>query len=117
MARTQELEGTPEQLAGQLTQLTKMKLYRIEEVVNGASPLYEMDSSTASSHVNALLHKWQHDDNTPVAQPAPNDGTMTASEALFKKWAAEDALLTPEEVEEETKFWKDYLLNDQRVAL
>jgi hypothetical protein len=36
------------------------------------------------AHVRALLAQWQQQDHTPTAAPAPNDGSLTPSEALFR---------------------------------
>ena len=51
----------------------------------------------AAARVRDLLREWQQDDHTPIAAPAPDDGTRTPSEALFRQWEREDAALTDEE--------------------
>ncbi|MGH2344774.1 MAG: hypothetical protein ACRDG4_06080, partial [Chloroflexota bacterium] len=56
--------------------------------------------------------------HTPVTAPAPNDGTLTPSEALFRQWEQEDAKLTDEERQAEEvrrqQFQQD--INAQRAA-
>lgn len=118
MAMQTRLEGTPDQLAKQLGKLSNRKRYRIVEVDENIDAKKEMPApANDAADVAALLSKWQREDNTPVAQPAPNDGTMTPSEALFHKWAAEDALLTPEEIAAEARFWESYQRERERVVL
>jgi hypothetical protein len=46
------------------------------------------------ARVRSLLSQWQRQDATPVAPPGPNDGTLTPSEALFRRWEQEDAGLS-----------------------
>lgn len=70
------------------------------------------------AHVKSLLAQWQQQDNTPTTLPAPNDGTLTPSEALFRKWDAEDALLTDEERQAQAEQWQQFQqgINAERAA-
>jgi hypothetical protein len=74
-------------------------------------------SEAEQERVLALLRQWQHD-TPPVASPAPNDGTLTPSEALFRQWEQEDAALTDEQRAEQEKLWQDYQqgINEERAA-
>jgi hypothetical protein len=103
-------------LVRELEKLATNKRYRIVEVNEGATADRQQSSLRDSAeHVDDLISLWQHQDGTPVARPAPNDGTMTPSEALFRKWASEDALLTADEAEAEARFWKE--LQSERESL
>lgn len=53
-----------------------------------------------------LLRDWQQHDHTPTAAPAPSDGTLTPSEALFRQWEQEDATLTDAERRAEEERWQ-----------
>lgn len=79
---------------------------------------FAVSSNDPVARVNALIVKWQKADNTPVAPPAPNDGTMTPSEALFKQWERENAEMTDEEREAEDHVWEGFIdsLNEVRAA-
>jgi hypothetical protein len=48
-------------------------------------------------------------DHLPAVPPAQTDEDPTL--ALFKKWAEEDAKMTPEEVEAERKMWEEFERN------
>jgi len=71
-----------------------------------------------AARMRGLLHQWQQDDCTPTAAPAPNDGTQTPSEALFRQWEREDATLTDEERQAEEVRWQQFQqgINAQRLA-
>jgi hypothetical protein len=70
------------------------------------------------ARVHGLLNQWQFQDRSPTSAPAPNDGTFTASEALFRQWEREDANLTDEERQAEEKRWQQFQrdINSDRVA-
>jgi hypothetical protein len=117
-AGTFKIEGTPEQLAAWLERLPNGKRYRLEEVEDHQEAKQSMPvPSDTPARVTNLLREWQREDNTPVMQTPLNDGTMTPSEALFRKWAAEDSLLTPEEAKAEEQFWDSYVKEHEKVAI
>ncbi|HVA92208.1 MAG TPA: hypothetical protein VNL71_20470 [Chloroflexota bacterium] len=60
-------------------------------LLQAADPTASPDPAT---RVRELLHQWQQYDRTPTASPAPNDGALTPSEALFRQWEREDATLS-----------------------
>ena len=61
-----------------------------------------------AARVRDLLREWQHYDHTPTAAPAPDDGTHTPSEALFRQWEREDAALTDAERRVEEAQWHQF---------
>jgi hypothetical protein len=67
-----------------------------------------MTSSNPADRVRALLIQWQLRDGTPTARPAPNDGSLTPSEALFRQWEEEDAMLTDEERASHEALWRQF---------
>jgi non-ribosomal peptide synthetase component F len=71
------------------------------------------------AHVRALLARWQQQDNTPTAAPAPNDGSLTPSEALFRAWEQEDARLTEVERQTNDELWRQFQqeMNAERTAI
>jgi hypothetical protein len=122
MTNTNWLEGTPDQLAQELYRLPSAKRYRIVEVDNTSGSGEETKETTTGpqnevANVEALISEWQRQDNTPAGSPPPNDGTMTPSEALFRKWEAEDATLTTKQIEEEIRFWEAYQRDHERVSI
>ena len=60
------------------------------------------------ARVRDLLREWQQDDHTPTVAPAPDHGTLTPSEALFRQWEREDAALTDEERRVEEAQWHQF---------
>ena len=58
--------------------------------------------------MRSLLRRWQQHDQTPTAAPAPNDGTLTPSEALFLQWEHEDATLSDEARQAEEERWQQF---------
>jgi hypothetical protein len=84
--------------------------------------LLQAAASTTSlypaARIRGLLHQWQQFDHTPVAAPAPNAGTLTPSEALFRQWEQEDAKLTDEERQAEDIRWQQFQqdIDAQRLA-
>lgn len=84
--------------------------------------LLEATTPTAESdpvaRVRGLLHDWQQQDHTPSAAPAPNDGSLTPSEALFRQWEQEDASLTDEERQTAEEWWQEFQrdINAERAA-
>ena len=59
------------------------------------------------AHIQALLARWQTEDNTPILPPIPTLPGETPTQALFRKWAEEDARMTDEEREAEDQLWED----------
>jgi len=55
--------------------------------------------------VLALLRQWQKEYGMP---PRPDGKEHTSVAELLAEWEAEDAKLTPEEVQAEQRFWEDY---------
>jgi hypothetical protein len=74
---------------------------------------------TPVAHVRTLLAQWQQLDNTPTAAPAPNDGSLTPSEALFREWEQEDASLTEAERQANDELWRQFQreMNAERTAI
>jgi hypothetical protein len=70
------------------------------------------------ARVRRLLSEWQQHDHTPTATPAPIDGTLTPSEALFRQWEEEDAGLTDDERQAEENYWQEFQqsINAERTA-
>lgn len=69
--------------------------------------------------VRALLAQWQDQDNVPVpAAPEPLPGE-TPTQALFRKWDAEDAAMTDEERAAEDRLWSEVepALSGRRAGL
>jgi hypothetical protein len=66
--------------------------------------------------VRVLLAKWRAEDNTPTPSPIPTRNGETPTQALFRKWEEEDALMTEEEREQETQFWEEFQesINNER---
>ena len=60
------------------------------------------------AQVRSLLHQWQQLDHTPTAAPAPNDGTLSPSEALFRQWEREDAAMSDEARQAEEECWQQF---------
>lgn len=73
---------------------------------------------TSVERVKSLLTQWQHMDNTPVARPLPNDGSMTPSEALFQQWDHEDDSLSEAERQTQEDLWEEFKrgINAERAA-
>jgi hypothetical protein len=73
---------------------------------------------TPAERVHALLQEWQQADGTPTAMPAPNEGTLTPSEALFRQWEQEDAGLSEDERRAEAEAWQQFQqdINAERAA-
>ena len=84
-------------------------------LLQAASSNLEIDPVT---RVRDLLRQWQQHDHTPTAAPAPNDGTLTPSEALFRQWEQEDAKLSDEERHAEEERWQQFQqdINARRLA-
>jgi hypothetical protein len=87
----------------------------IARLLEAATPTAASD---AVARVRGLLHDWQQQDHTSTAAPAPNDGSLTPSEALFRQWEQEDASLTEEERQAEEERWQQSQQgnNAERVA-
>ncbi len=87
----------------------------IARLLQAAAPVAALDPA---ARVRSLLYQWQQQDHTPTAAPAPNDGTLTPSEALFRQWEQEDATLTDEERQVEEERWQQFQqgINAQRLA-
>jgi hypothetical protein len=70
------------------------------------------------ARVQALLTEWQQQDKTPTAETASPHGNLTPSEALFRKWEAEDAGLTEEEQQAQAAQWEQFQrgINAERKA-
>jgi hypothetical protein len=66
----------------------------------------EKEGGDPGQHVRALLTQWQSEDRTPLRMPATTPGE-TPTQALFRKWAAEDANMSDEEKEAEDRLWED----------
>jgi hypothetical protein len=63
------------------------------------------EGAAEKARVAALLQTWRRAEGLPTL----GDGaTHTPVAELFAQWEAEDAQLTPEEVEAERRFWEDY---------
>lgn len=71
-----------------------------------------------AEHVRNLLSQWQQQDGTRFAQPAPNDGAMTPSEALFQKWVEEDEQMSEAERQLHAESWEKFKqdVNSERDA-
>lgn len=54
--------------------------------------------------VIGLLNKWQQEYGLP---PRPDGEMHTPVAELMARWDAEDALLSPEEIEAEQRLWED----------
>lgn len=59
------------------------------------------------AHVDALLAKWQAEDKTPLRSAPPTLPGETETQALFRKWAEEDAHMTDAERDAEARLWQD----------
>lgn len=75
------------------------------------------EGSDPVARVESLIRQWQEQDQTPQAPLAPNDGTMTPTQALFKQWEEEDARMSPEEIEVQRQLWEDLENHFQRLTL
>ncbi len=67
-----------------------VRAYADREGVNASEYIahllpYVTPERTPHAGVQALLSRWQAQDGTPTAMPAPNDATLTPSESLFKE--------------------------------
>ena len=74
-------------------------------------------SSDPQEHVRALLTQWQAADQTPLIDTVkPREGE-TPTEALFRQWEEEDAAMTPDDQEADTKLWMEYQqgINEERI--
>lgn len=70
-------------------------------------------------HVSDLLAQWQAEDRTPLRAPVLTQPGETPTQALFRKWAAEDANMTEAEKEAEDRLWKEIeqgMLESRREA-
>ncbi|MBC8142580.1 MAG: hypothetical protein H7Y38_14200 [Armatimonadetes bacterium] len=90
----------------------------VAEPVGDTRPSLAQDQRKWLAHARALISKWQTADNTPTAAPAPNDGTTSPSEALFRQWEREDELLTDEDREAQARLWEQFQqgINAERAA-
>ncbi len=66
-------------------------------------PVAEETSEETHPRVMGILAERQKQ----YGMPTPPGGFKTLTE-LFAEWEAEDANMTPEQVEEELRFWEDY---------
>ncbi len=71
------------------------------------TPLPSPPVHDPKAHVAALLARWQTADNTPLRPAPPTLPGETPTQALFRKWAEEDANMTKEEQEAETRLWQE----------
>lgn len=63
------------------------------------------NSAAEKARVASLLRQWQQAEGLPTLG---NGATHTPVAELFAQWEAEDANLTPEEIEAEQRFWEEY---------
>ena len=72
----------------------------------------QIAKSSPRDHVQALLTRWQEQDQSPVA------ALVTSSEALFHKWDQEDAALTDAEQQTRAEQWELFQqgINAERTA-
>lgn len=76
--------------------------------------IYDDAAGEAVTRVHERLRHWQQEFGLPVRP----DGTQHISaQQLFTQWAAEDALLTPEEAKAEHQLWQDLQNGQQGVAI
>jgi hypothetical protein len=82
------------------------------------APQTEPPSVNSAKQIRDLLTAWQKADNTPIALPAPNDGSMTPSEALFQQWRQEAIHMTDDEKQAEEHLWQQFQenINTERDA-
>jgi len=104
---------------------SRIQEYAIHEGINADEAINQLLRFVTSSaprdpvaHVRNLLAQCQQQDGTPVAQPAPNDGSLTPSEALFRKWDAEDAQLNDADRQAQAELWEQFQqgINAERAA-
>ena len=67
----------------------------------------EEEENDPRVRVHALLTQWQAEDNTPFRPAVLMKSGETPTQALFRKWAEEDARMTEEEKAAEDQLWKD----------
>ncbi len=60
-----------------------------------------------TEQVLAMLAQWQAQDHTPLRTPIPTRPGETPTQALFRKWAEEDAHMTDDDREAEDRLWED----------
>jgi hypothetical protein len=64
------------------------------------------------AQARAKMHAWQQEYGLPV----PEDGFKSTA-TLFEQWRAEDANMTPQEQEEERRFWAEFHAQTERASL
>jgi hypothetical protein len=67
-----------------------------------------------ADRVNTLLQSWQQEYSLP---PRPDGRVHTSTADLFAQWDAEDAALTPEDVEAERRLWEASQERHQGVTI
>lgn len=111
MTDLQAIEGTPEQLATLLQRLPSDKRYRLVEVET--LPTEQSHSPATFSEeprerVARLLEEWRTQDEMPERPSIQMLTGETPTEALFRKWAEEDANLTDQEIEADQRLWEEF---------
>jgi hypothetical protein len=79
----------------------------------------EEKQSDPRNRVRELLAQWQAEDHTPLRSPTPARPGETPTQALFRKWAEEDALMSDEEKDAEDRLWEEIEkgIQENRLAL
>ena len=84
----------------------------VDALIRRAFPhVGELAPADDTVRVQALLTKWQKEYGLP---PRPDGKTHTTLAELFDVWEAEDANMTPEQIEQERQFWADYERRDRQ---
>jgi hypothetical protein len=79
----------------------------------------EKKESDPRDRVHELLVQWQTEDRTPLRSPMPARPGETPTQALFRKWAEEDARMSDEEKDAEDRLWAEIEkgIQENRLAL
>ncbi len=69
--------------------------------------LPDIASVPSADRVQALLARWQTQDNTPLAAPPSVRPGETPTQALFRQWEEADTAMTDAEREAEDRLWEE----------
>lgn len=114
MAKRREIEGTWEELAARAEEFQGCRLKLIVLSEKDPTP-----PAAPEERVRKLIAQWQRQDRSLSAAPVQRPNGVSQTEALFRKWSEEDAVLTDEERQNEEQFWADFQrsINAERTKI
>ena len=89
-----------------------VKRYQAGEMPESARATVTYEPELAQDPITLKLHQWQKETQTQMEPEIP-------TQELFAQWAEEDAHMTEEERQAESKLWEEFEkgINDNRATL